>query len=49
MLDGDSGEAAADQGEAFDPAKFYEYTLDETENVPRIVEGGAGPRADICS
>ena len=49
IVEGDSGEPAADQGEAFTPSEFYEYTLDATEEVPSIVEGSAGPRADVCS
>lgn len=49
IVEGDSGEPAADQGEAFLPSDFYEYTLDATEDVPSIVQGSAGPRADICS
>lgn len=49
VVEGSSGEPAADQGEAFLPADFYEYTLDETEDVPGLVEGGSGPQADICS
>jgi pectate lyase len=34
-------------GEGFDPSSFYEYTLDAAEDVPAIVQDGAGPQADI--
>ncbi|SPO06253.1 uncharacterized protein DNG_08942 [Cephalotrichum gorgonifer] len=49
IVEGDSGEPAADQGEAFSPSDFYDYKLDATEDVPSIVEGSAGPQAGICS
>ena len=49
IVEGDSGEPAADQGEAFVPGDLYEYALDETEDVPGIVQGSAGPQADVCS
>ncbi|KAF9884558.1 hypothetical protein FE257_001503 [Aspergillus nanangensis] len=49
VVDGDSDEPVADQGEAFNPADLYEYSLDETNDVPSIVEGNAGPQAGICS
>lgn len=49
IVEGDSGEPAADQGEAFLPGDFYEYTLDATEDVPSIVQGSAGPQADVCT
>lgn len=49
IVEGDSGEPAADQGEAFLPSDFYEYTLDATEDVPSIVQGSAGPQADVCT
>ncbi len=34
-------------GDGFDPGSFYEYTLDPAEDVPAIVQDGAGPQADI--
>lgn len=49
IIEGDSGDAAADQGTAFLPSEFYDYTLDATEDVPSILESNAGPQADICS
>ncbi|KFA71344.1 hypothetical protein S40288_08958 [Stachybotrys chartarum IBT 40288] len=49
IYDGTSGTVAADQGESFDPAAFYAYALDATEDVPGIVEARAGPRANVCS
>ncbi|KAL4877367.1 pectin lyase fold/virulence factor [Aspergillus karnatakaensis] len=47
--DGTSGTIAENQGTAFDPAEFYDYTLDATDDVPGIVQGSAGPRADVCT
>lgn len=49
IVEGDSGEPAANQGEAFVPADLYEYAPDATEDVPSIVQGSAGPQADVCS
>ncbi|GGS21665.1 hypothetical protein GCM10010252_71150 [Streptomyces aureoverticillatus] len=34
-------------GQAFDPEKFYDYTLDPADRVPALVKAGAGPRASI--
>jgi pectate lyase len=34
-------------GEGFDPSSFYEYTLDPAEDVPALLQDGAGPQADI--
>ncbi|WP_262697909.1 MULTISPECIES: hypothetical protein [Streptomyces] len=31
----------------FDPRKFYDYTLDDAEDVPTILKDGAGPQPDI--
>lgn len=35
------------RGEAFDPRQFYEYKLDAAEQVPEILQQGAGPQAEI--
>lgn len=42
------GKTAKNNGDAFDPSEFYEYTLDEAENVPAVVSEGAGRQASIC-
>jgi pectate lyase len=34
-------------GEGFDPSSFYDYTLDAAEDVPALLQDGAGPQADI--
>ncbi|MFD3511645.1 pectinesterase family protein [Streptomyces sp. NPDC058657] len=34
-------------GTAFDPAKYYRYSLDKAVNVPALLKGGAGPRSSI--
>jgi pectate lyase len=34
-------------GEGFNPGDFYEYTLDPAEDVPALLQDGAGPQADI--
>ncbi|WP_413105282.1 pectate lyase family protein [Streptomyces sp. Inha503] len=34
-------------GGGFDPRKFYDYTLDDAEDVPTILKDGAGPQPDI--
>lgn len=49
VYEGTSGTIAEDQGTSFDPADFYDYTLDAAEDVPGIVEASAGPQADICT
>lgn len=43
-----TGDTAENSGEVFDPSEFYEYTLDETEELPDLLEQQAGPQADIC-
>lgn len=49
IVEGSSDDPVPDQGTAFLPADFYDYTLDETADVPSIVQGNAGPQADLCS
>ncbi|KAM5344463.1 hypothetical protein ACJ41O_012999 [Fusarium nematophilum] len=44
-----SGKTAKSTGDVFDPTDFYEYSLDEAEDVPAIVSEGAGRQASICS
>jgi pectate lyase len=46
---GSSGQPAANQGTAFKPSDYYQYTLDATVNVPSVVQANAGPRASVCS
>jgi pectate lyase len=48
VYDGTSGTIAKNMGVSFDPANFYSYKLDATADVPGIVLGRAGPRADVC-
>ena len=43
-----TGEIAENSGDVFDPREFYEYTLDNAEDVPGIVLAEAGPKAGIC-
>lgn len=38
---------AEEGGEAFDPAEFYEYTLDPAEGLPELLETQAGPQENI--
>ncbi|KAJ4256120.1 hypothetical protein NW762_009196 [Fusarium torreyae] len=42
------GTTAKSTGDVFDPKEFYEYTLDEAEDVPAVVQEGAGRQASIC-
>jgi pectate lyase len=49
MYDNTTGETAENTGDVFDPADFYEYALDEAEDVPTVVAEGAGRQASICS
>ncbi|KAH7165224.1 pectin lyase fold/virulence factor [Dactylonectria macrodidyma] len=49
VFDGTSGTTAENSGDVFDPADFYEYTLDAAEDVPTVVGEGAGRQASICS
>lgn len=34
-------------GEAFDPSSYYDYTLDPADQVPALLDQGAGPQPDI--
>ncbi|MFF4589252.1 pectinesterase family protein [Streptomyces sp. NPDC001388] len=34
-------------GAAWDPEKYYAYTLDRTADVPSLLKSGAGPRASL--
>jgi pectate lyase len=34
-------------GEGFEPSEYYEYTLDPAEDVPALLQEGAGPQPDI--
>ncbi|KAK2756381.1 hypothetical protein FQN54_005273 [Arachnomyces sp. PD_36] len=43
-----SGDTAEASGDVFNASDFYEYTLDNTEDVPSIVAEEAGPNASIC-
>lgn len=43
-----TGDTAEGSGDVFDASDFYEYTLDNTEDVPSIVAEEAGPNASIC-
>lgn len=48
VFDGTSGSTANNSGDVFDPADFYEYTLDAAKDVPTVVAEGAGRQASIC-
>jgi pectate lyase len=48
IYEGCSGDTAEASGDVFSASDFYDYTLDDTENVPSIVAEEAGPKADIC-
>lgn len=43
-----SGDTDEGSGDVFDASEFYDYTLDNTEDVPSIVSEEAGPNASIC-
>jgi pectate lyase len=49
IYDGTSGTIAKNISVSFNPASFYSYKLDATADVPGIVLGHAGPRADVCT
>ncbi|KAK7428415.1 hypothetical protein QQZ08_005034 [Neonectria magnoliae] len=49
VFDGTSGTTAKNSGDVFDPADFYEYSLDAAQDVPTVVAAGAGRQASICS
>ncbi|MGP4109485.1 pectate lyase family protein [Streptomyces sp. 4N509B] len=41
------GDQETGGGDTFDPSDFYDYTLDPAEDVPAILQDGAGPQPDI--
>ncbi|KAL5333687.1 pectin lyase fold/virulence factor [Aspergillus crustosus] len=49
IYDGTSGTIAPNLRVSFNPASFYSYVLDRTQDVPGIVLGQAGPRASVCT
>ncbi|MEU9982863.1 pectinesterase family protein [Streptomyces sp. NPDC050856] len=47
VFSGTSGRNENGGGTAFDPKKYYGYTLDAAGDVPALVKSGAGPRVSL--
>ncbi|WP_217140944.1 pectinesterase family protein [Streptomyces sp. AC627_RSS907] len=47
VFTGTSGRNESGGGTAFDPKKYYAYTLDRAADVPSLLRSGTGPRGSI--